>query len=547
MMGASLRLGALLGVWVWFALPATALADDIAVDAANSRIRLALTAEPPQLDSTQATDQVSGMVLGHVMEGLMRYDANNNLVPGIAAAYERLGQRITFTLRRDAKWSDGLPVTAHDFVFAWRRALDPDTGSQYAFILYPLQNAEAINKGELPPEALGVHALSAFRLQVNLRGAEPNFLQLLAFQTYLPVREDFFITAAGRYAADADQLLYNGPFVIAEWIHGARLLLARNPHYYDQESIHLQHIDWAYFTTDQSAVLNLFRDGAIATTDLSAESLSTALRDRLRMQTFADGSVFYLGFNYRPGRPTGNLDLRRALHLVFNPRELVSTVIGIPGYRPGLSLFPLWLKGERVSFRSEYPATPHRIDIAAAKVHLARARAALGVAKIPPLVFLVGDSQESRLEAEYFQNLFYRKLGLQIKIDAQIFKQRLAKMTAGEYDIVGAGWGPDYDDPMTFGDLFSSWNENNRGRYVNPALDAQVRIAENTVDQGLRMAAFGEIQRILYAETVIIPTYERSKIFVTHPQLQGVRRRVVGPNPDFSRAFIVPPVKRPKP
>ena len=186
MMAAGLRLGALLGAWVWLALPATALADDIAVDAANSRIRLALTAEPPQLDSTQATDQVSGMVLGHVMEGLMRYDANNNLVPGIAAAYERLGQRITFTLRRDAKWSDGLPVTAHDFVFAWRRALDPDTGSQYAFILYPLQNAEAINKGELPPEALGVHALSAFRLQVHLRGAEPNFLQLLAFQTYLP-------------------------------------------------------------------------------------------------------------------------------------------------------------------------------------------------------------------------------------------------------------------------------------------------------------------------------------------------------------------------
>lgn len=511
---------------------------DVAVDADAGSIRLALPAEPPQLDSTQATDQVSGMVLGHVMEGLMRYDAANNLVPGIAISHKRNGQLIIFTLRPDAKWSDGVQVTAHDFVFAWRRALDPATGSQYAFILYPLKNAEAINKGELPPDALGVQALSDTKLAVKLRGAEPNFLKLLAFQTYLPVREDFFTAAKGRYAADANKLLYNGPFVIERWVHGARLLLARNPHYYDQSDISLKQIDWAYFTSDTSAVLNLFRDGAIATSDLGAESLEVALSERWRMQTFADGSVFYLGFNFRPNRPTRNADLRRALHLVFNPHELVNTLIGIPGYQPGLSLFPIWLKGESLSFRSEYPAVDHRPDFSAAKMHLERAKQALGLNTIPPLVLLAGDSQVARREAEYFQNLFHRRLGLEIKIDAQIFKQRLAKMVAGNYDIVGAGWGPDYDDPLTFGDLFSSWNENNRGRYASDALDRQVRIAENSTDQHLRMAAFGEIQRIIYQDTVIIPTYEKAKVFVTHPQLHGVRRRVVGTNPDFTRARI---------
>lgn len=515
-----------------------ALAED-AVDANTGSIRLALASEPPQLDSTKATDQISGQVLGHVMEGLMRYDAANNLVPGIALSHTRTNQHITFILRPDAKWSNGEPVTAHDFVFAWRRALKPSTSSQYAFILYPMKNAEAISNGELPPSALGARAVSDTKLIVELRGAEPNFLKLLAFQTYLPVNEDFFTSTQGRYGADANKLLYNGPFVIDSWVHGARLLLARNPHYYDQSDISLRQIDWAYFTADPSAVLNLFRDGAIATSDLGVESLEVALSERWRMQTFDDGTLYYLSFNFRPNRPTRNADLRRAMHLVFNPRAFVNYLIGIPGNKPGLSLFPVWLKGERLSFRSEYPAVDHRTDFAAARMHLERAKEALGVEEIPPLVFLASDSQSARREAEYFQDLFQRRLGLEIKIDAQIFKQRLAKMQSGEFDLVGGGWGPDYDDPLTFGDLFSSWNENNRGLYSSPEYDKQVRIAENSTDQHLRMVAFGEIQRIIYQDTVIIPTYERAKVFVTHPQLFDVRRRAVGTNPDFSRARIV--------
>lgn len=134
--------------------------------------------------------------------------------------------------------------------------------------------------------------------------------------------------------------------------------------------------------------------------------------------------------------------------------------------------------------------------------------------------------------------MFRKTLGLNMKIDKQIFKQRLAKMLSGDFDLVLAGWGPDYDDPLTFGDLFASWNLNNRGRYMNPELDKWVRVAQNEQDTRTRMDAFGEIQRILIDDAVILPGYERGITYVTHPQMKGMVRRAVGPDPDFSNAWI---------
>ena len=144
----------------------------------------------------------------------------------------------------------------------------------------------------------------------------------------------------------------------------------------------------------------------------------------------------------------------------------------------------------------------------------------------------------SSIQSEYYQQVFKKHLGLDIKIDKQIFKQRLAKMLSGDFDMVLAGWGPDYDDPLTFGDLFASWNLNNRGQYKNPELDKWVRIAQNEQDTQTRMDAFGEIQRILVEDAVILPNYERGITYVTHPQLKGMVRRAVGPDPDYSNAWI---------
>ncbi|MDZ7684258.1 MAG: peptide ABC transporter substrate-binding protein [Gammaproteobacteria bacterium] len=527
---------ALAAVLLLFA--STGLAQE-AVDFENQSVTLALTQEPPQLNSMKATDAVSIFVLGHVMEGLVRYDRRGNIAPGVAERWELTDTKATFWLREDAMWSDGVAVTAHDFVFAWRNALRPETASEYAFILYPIKNGEAVNEGELPPAELGVTAEGDHKLVVELERPTGYFIKLGAFSTYYPVRQDYFEAQGDDYASEWDHMVYNGPFKMTEWVHGASLRMEKNERYWDKESIHLNAIDAEYITADTRARLNLFIDDKIAYTALDGETYKDALRQRFRIRSFTTGSVFYISYNHREGRPTSNENLRKAIRAVFDPEEFVNKVLQTPGNLPGRSTFPVWLEGVDGKFRDECPAPVFDVDINKAREYLARAREELGIDEIPPLVLLVSDSPTATKQAEYLQGLLSSTLGLELKIDVQTFKQRLAKMTAGEFDMVGAGWGPDFDDVMTFGDLFASWNLNNRGRYSNPAYDKQVRIAMNSADPEVRMDAMCKAQEILLEDAAVLPQYEQGVIYLIHPKLRGVVRRVVGADPDFTYARVL--------
>lgn len=512
-----------------------------AVDVENNEISIYLRDEPPQLNSTQATDSISIMVLGHLMEGLLRYDEHDQVVAGMAEHWEIDGTRVTFRIRENARWSNGQPVTAHDFVFAWRTAIDPVTASNYAFILYPIKNAEAANTGQLPLDSVGVRALDDRTLEVELAQPIAYFDKLTAFTTYLPVSEAFYRSTNGRYGADANEMLFNGPFILTSWVHGSSLRMEKNPYYWNADSVKLNAINAAYMTTDSNTLLNLFKDERIAMTELTAEMLETAMQQRWHINRFMDGSVFFMDFNHRPERVTSNLNLRKALHLVQNSGELVDRVIKLPGYLPAKSLFPIWLQGVEKTFREEYPALEYPYDIALARQHLELAKQELGLAEIPPLVLLADTTPVATVSAQYYQEIFRKHLGLEIVIDAQIFGQRIAKMNAGEFDLILNGWGPDYNDPLTFADLFASWNLNNRGKYFNPALDEQVRITQNSLDTKTRMDAFGEVQRIIHEDAVFIGNYERGWTYATHPQVKGILRRVFGAEADYSRAYIEVP------
>ncbi len=502
-------------------------------------IRMAITTEPPNLNSMKATDQSSFFVLGHVMEGLTRVGKNGEAVPGVAEKWEINDKTATFYLRKDAKWSDGKPVTARDFVFSWRTTLDPKTASEYAFILYHLKNAEAINKGTVPVTELGAVAESDTKLKITFEKPCGYFLGLTSFATYFPVREDFFNTKKDRYAANFDDMIYNGPFKLTSWVHGASLVMDKNPNYWGSSNIKLDRISIPYITPDNSARFNFYKDKKTDLLErLSKDDLPKAQAEKMKIKSFMDGSIWFMEFNFREGRPTRSKHLRKAIQLVFNPSELVSRVIGVPGTAPGLGLIPRWVRGNKDLFRKEFPMSPVKVDVKKAKEELQLAMKELGVSKIPPLVWLTGDTPTSSKEAEYFQNVFKTQLGLELKIDKQIFKQRLAKMTSGDFDIVSAGWGPDYADPMTFADLMTSWNENNRGRYQNPEYDRLIRVAMGTSDSKQRMDAMSKAERIAMDELAVLPTYERSIAYVISDRAQGVQRRVIGHDPDFTFATV---------
>ncbi|WP_269618416.1 peptide ABC transporter substrate-binding protein [Zhongshania sp. BJYM1] len=521
-----------------FILVISAPANAQAVDAAQAKVTLALATEPPTLNSAVATDTIAGFILSHLMEGLLVYDANGQLAAGVAERWQLDADGASFWLRESARWSDGKPVTAHDFVFAWRHALKPTTASQYAFIFYPVKNAEAVNNGKLPESELGVRAVSDYELRVEFGQPCPYFLSLAAFMTFLPMREDVLDHWGSRYAADSDKLVFNGAFVLEKWIHGAHLRLRKNSQYWQADSVKINEIDMPYITADPSAQFNLFRDGQIAIAPLDTGLLNEAVERGFDIEYFHTGSLFFLEFNFREGRITANRSFRKAVQRLIDPDLLVNKIIGLPGIKPAYSLFPVTVKGMKDPFREEYPVMRVDPDIAAAREYLAQAKEELGLDKFPPLVLLAGDSPRALQEAEYYQYLFKKGLGIELRIDQQVFKQRIEKMRRGDFDIVAAAWGPDYDDIMTFADLFASWNENNRGRYSNPLYDRWIRLAQHSSDTRTRFNAMAQIQRIVVEDVPILPTYENGSLYVQNPRLKGVRRSIFGGDPFFRYAWI---------
>jgi oligopeptide transport system substrate-binding protein len=514
------------------------VAADEAVDAASGTVRLLLSAEPPSLDSVRATDQVSFFVLAHLMDGLLQYDAGNRLAPALAERWELRPDGATFWLRRGATWEDGAPVTAHDFVHAWREVLRPANAAPYASLLYPLQNARAIASGELPVESLGVRAPEDHRLEVAFGQPCAWFPALTAFMTLLPLRADFHAAQGGRHAADAGRLLANGPFRLARWVHGAELVLEKNPRYWNAGAIRLQRIEVPYMTTDAQAELNLFLDRRIAMANIAPDSVRQVLLERQHLRRFADGYVHFLAFNFREGRATQNLRLRRAIQAALDPGEIVNRVLRMPGLRPAESLFPTVLRGRERAFVDEYPlAAPARGD-AIAQREFAAALAELGVTELAPLHLLTGEAPTALRIGEYAQARLAETLGVRVRLDRQITKQRLQQMARGEFDLALQNWGPDFDDPVTFAELLASWNPINRGQYRSAGYDRWLGVALGSTEQAERLAAFDAMQRLVRDEAPLIPVYENARLYVQHPALQGVVRAPFFGDPNLRHAWI---------
>lgn len=502
------------------------------VDPVSNSIQLALTTEPPNLNSLTATDSVSFFVLAHTQEGLLTYNEQGELTGGVAKDWYMEGTTARFTLRDNASWCDGKPITAQDFVFAWRTALKASTASRYAFILYPIRNAQKVHEGKLPLGSLGAYAEDAKHLRIELEQATAYFPSLTTFATYYPLREDFYNAYSKNYAADADKLLCNGAFRLTHWIHGASLVLEKNPNYWDAERVKLQRITIPHITNDAGTLLNLFQAGDIAFTELSRDTLPLALEQRLYLQSFNKGMLHYMEFNFRPQRLLHNANLRKAISLVMDRNTLVNKVIASPGTQATAQFFPDWLPGIAPQHAVPEP------NIAAAQQALAQAKKELGIVELPPLTLLIYDSPAVVRQAEYLQRVLQETLGITLVIDKQIFKQKLAKLNSGDFDLALSAWGPDYNDPMTFADLLHSANANNHGRYQNPRYDALLERAAILPASTERNQLFQQMDTIIQQDIAVLPLSEPGTLYVLDKRLYNVRRSRFGDDPDFRHAWI---------
>ena len=511
------------------------MAAAVGVDPAARSITLSLTVEPPNLDSSHTEDTTSGFILNLTNEGLVRIGPHGEVVPGVAERWKLGNEEATFYLRPDARWADGKPVTAQDFVYAWRRLVNPKTGAAGStYFAYVLKNATAILAGKKPVASLGVQAIDAQTLHVTLSRPVPYLLTVLTGTAYMPLRKDFVEAQHGRYAADAKNLLSDGPFKLVSWVHSGSMTLVKNDQYWDSKDIKLNRIRIGYITADTRSLFNLYKSKELAALDLDDNILDDAQRQGARIRRAPTNCVAWLDLNMRPGRLTSNLKLREAIRMAFNRSSYVNNVVGLPGSREIDSIFTRHIKGIDGSFQDDFPAPRIEFNVAKARTLLAEALNQMHLKKLPPLVLLANETRSD--EAEFIQSQLNTALGINVRIDKQSFKQSIAKMNQGDFDIARQGFcGGAIRDPVFFAGIFDSRSPFNNGAYHSAAYDHLMDITQHTADEKTRMQAFAKMQDLLYKDVPLIPIYEESTVYVQDPRVAGLVRF---PVTNFSRGFI---------
>ncbi|WP_270182577.1 peptide ABC transporter substrate-binding protein [Alkalihalobacillus sp. CinArs1] len=482
-------------------------------------LNLTDTQDIPTMDTTQATDTVAFNVMNQVFEGLYRLDKDNKPVLGMAAeepkVEEKDGETVyTFTIRDDANWSDGTPVTAEDFVYSWQKIIHPDTLGGYASMLGTagVKNGnEIVTEGDPlygKVEELGVKAVDEKTLEVTVTQKVPYFFDLLTFASFYPQPSKFAEEQGENYALEADTMLYNGPFTLAEWNHGEGWKLAKNDGYWDADTVKLEEANYK-IVKDEATRVNLYETGKIDRASLSADFVDQ-FQGREDFSTILDTAIFFLRMNQK-NEALANNDIRKALFLAYDRDGLVNVLLN-NGSIAARYLVPkdfLFKDGE--DFRAPAPEG-YLADKTAddAAEYWKKGLEAIGQDSVD-LEFLTTDSELASKIAEYAKEQFESKLdGLTITINKQPWKQFLDLEDAGDFDISTGGWGPDYPDPMTYVYMFETDGAYNRMDYSSEQYDKLVSDAKVETDQQKRWEMMQEAERILIEEdTAIVPTYQR--------------------------------------
>jgi oligopeptide transport system substrate-binding protein len=505
-------------------------------------LNLILRDEPPNLDSAKSTDVISFTLLNNVMEGLYRVGKDGNPVLGLAAADPQVSpDKKTYTFKlRDAKWSDGKPVTAHDFEYAWKRALDPKTASEYAYILYPVKNAEAYNMGKAKADDVGVKALDDKTLQVTLEQPIPYFLDLLTFPTYLPQRQDIVEKYGDKYALEAKNMVFDGPFVLTSWVHNQSLSAKKNDNYWDKNTVKLQQVNWQ-IVKDGATQINLYNTGKVDFTYLPTE-FTDKYRNNPDIFTIKESSSWYLEMN-QTEKLFQNEKIREAVSLAIDKKTMTDKVEK-NGSIPAGGIVPPDIKASGLDDKKKYrEINPDKVqyDPAKAKQLWQEGLKELGMTQdqVPPLHLLGDDGTGAKKDLAYMQDQLQRNLGAKIVIDSVPFKERLEREKHQQFDIAYSGWGADYNDPMTYLDLFTSDNSFNRGKWSNKEFDQLIAKSKQNPDFKQRFYDLSKAEQILINQDHgIAPLYYRTRLGLKKPKIKDWYWHTIGPEYSLKWAYV---------
>ena len=482
----------------------------------------------PSMDPSLATDESSFIYLAATMEGLYRLDEKTQTTPGIATEHKVSddGLTWTFTLREDAKWSNGDPVTAHDFVYSWQRAVNPETTSEYGPYMMNgvIKNAAAISNSELAVEELGVKAEGDYTLVVQLENPTPYFETLTTFGTFLPLNKKFVEEKGDSFATSTENLLANGPYTMSNWSSTSDSWeLVKNKDYWDSKTVKMDKLTFKVVKDPQTA-LDLYEEGTVDRMDLTSDLVDqySTSDDYL---VSADTFVYFLKFNQTKSEALANKNIRAALSRAFDKEALVGEIlnngsIAANGLVPK-DFTPMPETGEDFRKVSGDLVT---YDLEKAKEFWAKGLEELGTDSVE-LEFLADDDKTTKNLVEYVANQLSTNLeGLKINIKQIPKKQRLDLDKSMDYQLQLTRWGPDFLDPFTYMNLWITDGGNNMTGYSSAEYDKLVSETATTfaTDNKARYKNFLEAEKLLFEDAVIAPVYQASRAQLVSPRIQGV-------------------------
>ncbi|AYW49981.1 peptide ABC transporter substrate-binding protein [Tetragenococcus halophilus] len=501
---------------------------------------LSVVQEMPSADLSLATDTVSFTALNNIYEGIYRLDEDDEPQPAGAAEMAEVsddGLTYNIKLREDAKWSNGDPVTADDYVYGWQRTVDPATGAEYAYLYGYVENGDDIIEGDKEPSELGIEAVDDYELEVQLDTPTPFFDYLLAFPSFFPQPQDVVEEKGEDYAKTDENSVYNGPFTLTEF-EGAgsdtEWSYTANEEYWDQDNVNLDKINVSV-VKEASTGLNLFNDGQTDDVVLTGE-LAQQNADNPEYQSVKESRTSYIELNEADeDSPFRNKNLRLALSYALDRDSIVNQVLG-DGSISSTNLVPEGTGTDPESGEdfTEVSDSTLEYDEDKAQEYWEKAKDELDVDSLE--IDLLSDDQDGAKQvAEYVQGAWGELDGLTVTSTNVPFSVRLDRGTEGDFEALLGGWGADYADPSSFTDLFQTGNSYNHGSWSNDEYDELVDAAATTHanEPEKRFQDLIDAEAVINEEMGVIPVYQKAEGHLISDNIKGIVSHGAGAKYDY--------------
>jgi oligopeptide transport system substrate-binding protein len=487
--------------------------------------------EPETLDIHKSSGVPEANIQRDLFEGLITEAADGTLIAGVAERWEqdKTGKKWTFYLRKELKWSDGHALSAQDFVTAMQRAVNPKTASEYAFILWPILNAEAISKGENTQLSdLGVKAIDAQTLEIHLENPTAYLTGLLAHHMAYPIPTHIMAKDAKHWAR-AKTMVSNGAYTLQEWLPQSHITLRKNPHYREQAKVAVDSIIY-YPSEDKGTELKRFRAGELdITEDIPSDQLAWIMANLgENFHNSAYMGTYYIALNLAKAPFKDQAKLRLALNLAID-RQILTEKITKSGEIPAWGWVP-----QGVSHYSTQTMQYSDLDKKARQALAVKLFAEAGYSKQKPLEveFLYNTSDNHKKVAIALAAMWKQVLGVKLNLRNEEWKVYLNSRSQGQFEMIRAGWIGDYNDAYSFLSLFrSDVGTMNPSNYKNSAFDALVKQSEREVDSKKRIDLLQQAETILLQDLPLIPLYYYTTQHLVHKNIVGWHDNVMDIHP----------------